>query len=102
MLFAGSLPATPKVTVGSSDEFFAQMSYCVKVPPRLRLCEPLSQLTVSSTSRLLALRDCGAALLVCGLVSCVPMLGNCIWNPFWFASDPVHMPVLSSPKKVTG
>src|SRR5258708_3744926 len=72
---AGSLLSTPNEIDGRSDEFFAQMSYCVNDPPTLRLCDPRSQLIVSSTSRLLALRDCGAAPAL-GLVSPEPTDGN--------------------------
>src|SRR4029079_3823782 len=78
--FAGSFDRTWKFTVGNSEEFLAQMSYCVKEPPRLILCDPFSQLRVSSTSRLFALRDCGAALAL-GLVRVAPTDGKFSWKP---------------------
>src|SRR5689334_11607328 len=75
---AGSLLSTPKLIVGSSDEFLAQTSYCVNDPPRLRLCDPRSSVTVSSSSSVFALRDCGDAVAP-GLVRFDPTLGNVSW-----------------------
>src|SRR5206468_4595477 len=51
-LLAGSLGTTPKNTLGTCVTLFTQTSYCVNEPPRLRLCSPLSQVTVFSISRL--------------------------------------------------
>ena len=74
-LLAGSLVTMPKNTLGTCVTLFTQMSYCVNEPPRLMLCSPLSQVTVSSTSRLLALRDDGPGFGA-GFVNCVLTVGN--------------------------
>src|SRR6476659_7026169 len=93
----GKLPPTNSALAGSFDSVwklidamirssFAQVSYCVKEPPMLRLCEPFSQLTVSSSSRLLALRDCGRnPPNGAGPVRADPTLGKFSSNP-WYES----------------
>src|SRR5262245_25453506 len=72
---AGSVVSVSKLTLGTSVWFFAQMSYCVNDPPKLRLWRPFSHVSVSSTSRLFALRDCGAGAGP-GLVNAVLIVGN--------------------------
>ena len=98
---AGSPLTVPKVIDGSSDEFFAQMSYCVKLPPIEKLCFPLSHVRVSSSSTLLALRPCGDAVAL-GLVRFCPTEGNPSWKPPWLATLPVYIPRFNSLKKLTG
>src|SRR5258708_12192235 len=87
---AGSLVRMPMLTVGNSDEFLAQMSYCVNDPPRLMLCDPFSEVSVSSTSMLLALRDSGIAPAL-GLVSPQPTDGKLSWNPACFPPHPPYI-----------
>ena len=74
---AGSLVSTPNRSCGTSISFFAQMSYCVNDTPVVMLCEPFSHDSVSSNTRLLALRDDGLAVGL-GLVSVALMVGNTI------------------------
>ena len=95
MAVAGSPVTTPKETDGTSAEFLPQYVYWVNDPPIVMLCRPLSQLTVSSTSRLDALRDCGEGAAL-ALVRAVPIVPSVSWNPPWSASGPFHIDGVSS------
>src|SRR2546421_394225 len=80
---AGSFDNTWKLIDGTSLTSLAQMSYCVKEPPKLRLCEPFSQFNVSSISRLFALRDWGRKPPSgAGPVRPEPTLGKFSSNPW--------------------
>src|SRR5438094_10083306 len=98
---AGSLVSTLNEICGTSIEFFAQMSYCVNVPPMLMLCAPFSQVRVSSTSVLFALRDCGEGAGP-GLCRLELTDGNRRENPCCGTSEPVNIPTFSSSKNFTG
>src|SRR4029079_12053593 len=83
MAFAGSFPSTWKLIDGITLTSLAQMSYCVNEPPKLKLCEPLSQLIESSSSRLFALRDWGRhPPHGAGPVSCEPTVGKFSSKPW--------------------
>ena len=43
---AGSVLTIPVVICGTSDEFFIQTSNCEYEPPKVKLCEPFSQVSV--------------------------------------------------------
>ena len=98
---AGSLDSTWKLIDGTSVWFFSQMSYWVKDPPTLTLCDPRSQFTVSSSSTLFALRDCGVGAGA-GLVNVEPTDGKISRKPFWFAMLPLNCALLNSAKNWTG
>jgi hypothetical protein len=64
----------PKFTVGTRRWLRSQTSTCVREPPKLRLCGPFSQLNVSSTSHVYALRELGVGALLASLMSKAPQI----------------------------
>src|SRR5262249_40161909 len=96
--------------VGISVWFFSHTVYWVAEPPNAKLCEPLSQVTASSNSNAVALRDEGVGLLTAlvvafappGDVSWLPTEGNATLNPFMLAVLPDHRLGSSSGKNWTG
>src|SRR5438445_9987179 len=64
MASAGSPCVTAKVTLGTRVWSFAHSVYCVYDAPIVKLCAPFSQVTVSSNSSDVALRDDGVSVLL--------------------------------------
>src|SRR5438445_2621789 len=78
---AGSELTTSKLAVGTSIWFFAHNVYCVTEAPIVKLCAPLSQVTLSSMRCAVAFRDEGVAALP-GEVRLAPTLGKDMLMPF--------------------
>ena len=62
----------------------------------LMLCDPFSQLRVSSISSADASRDCGAGWALAAVNPVPSSVGKLSWKPPWFATVPVNMPTFIS------
>src|SRR5437773_2657063 len=107
---AGSLGRTAKFAVGSSVWFLAHNVYWVTEAPMVKLCAPLSQVTLSSTRSAVAFRDDGVgvfgALVVLlappGDVSWLPTEGNATLTPFMLAGLADHRAGVNCGENSTG
>src|SRR4029079_16530948 len=80
---------------------FSQIWNCENDPPIVKLCDPLSQVTVSSAVTSVALRDEGEVVPPRAVKS-EPTVGKLSWKPFVFATSPLSMSTLICLKNCTG
>src|SRR5574341_455300 len=98
IVLAGSLVSMPKVMEGTSVWACDQELIWVKLKPKLMLCEPSVQLSVSLNCQTGALRRLGAVVL-CALVMPAALMVRA--NPCWLATVPLKSAGLASGKKST-
>src|SRR5579864_6712716 len=87
--FAGSVGCTAKPIVGTIVEFCSHTLYDENCAPIVIECAPFSQVTLSVTSSVVALRDCGDGFEIIGPVIVESTFGKLMLKPFVFATDPV-------------